>query len=164
MNFSPVTEGSRAALPHTDVLVVNEAEASALARQVVTDPAHLPTDLRTTGDLLRTCDHGPRDVVVTLGGRGVWAMSRTGETRQYGAHDVTMVNAVGAGDTFLAVLVSRMAGGESLLDALPAAGAAGALVCGRRESWLSVGDADRLGRMVADRSSLTSTGPRISTP
>jgi len=31
VNFSPVSEGSRSVLPHTDVLVVNEAEAAALA-------------------------------------------------------------------------------------------------------------------------------------
>ena len=58
-------------------------------------------------DLLRRCDGGPRDVVVTLGERGLWGMSRTGEVRQYRAHDVPTVNAVGAGDSFLAMLVSR---------------------------------------------------------
>lgn len=160
VNFSPVTHGSRAVLPHTDVLVVNEAEAAALAGEVVAGEAELAPDLRTTVNLLRTCDDGPRNVVVTLGGRGVLAMSRAGEVRQYRAHEVRIVNAVGAGDTFLAMLVSRMADGERFLDALAAAGAAGALVCSRRESWLTRADADRINEMVQDRSVLIPTGGR----
>jgi ribokinase len=154
VNVSPVTEGSRVVLPHTDVLVVNEAEASALWLQVAGTDAALPSRLWATMDLLRKCDGGPRDVVVTLGGRGVWGMSRTGEVRQYRAHAVPTVNAVGAGDSFLAMLVSRLAQGESFLDGLAAAGAAGALACSRRESWLNRGDAPRLNEMVQDRTVL----------
>lgn len=154
VNFSPVTEGSRAVLPHTDVLVVNEAEAAALWLQVVGSDAEMPSRLWDTADVLRRCDGGPRDVVVTLGERGLWAMSRHGEVRQYRAHEVTTVNAVGAGDSFLAMLVSRLAQGEAFLDSLPAAGAGGALACSRRESWLTRNDAPRLTEMVADRSLL----------
>jgi ribokinase len=154
VNFSPVTEGSRAVLPHTDVLVLNEAEASALWLQVVGTDAEMPSRLWDMVDVLRKCDGGPRDVVVTLGERGLWAMSRHGEVRQYRAHEVTTVNAVGAGDSFLAMLVSRMAQGEEFLDSLSAASAAGALACSRRESWLTRNDAPRLNEMVSDRSVL----------
>jgi ribokinase len=148
VNFSPVTEGSRVVLPHTEVLVVNEAEAAALWRQVVGTQATTPSDMGATMDVLRTCDGGPRDVVMTLGGRGLSGMSRTGELRQYRAHEVQTVNALGAGDSFLAMLVSRLAQGEPFLDGLAAAGAAGALACSRRESWLNPGDAPRLNEMV----------------
>lgn len=154
VNFSPVTEGSRAVLPHTDVLVVNEAEAGALWLQVVGADAEMPSRLWDTADVLRKCDGGPRDVVVTLGDRGLWAMSRHGEVRQYRAHEVTTVNAVGAGDSFLAMLVSRLAQGEPFLDSLSAAGAGGALACSRRESWLTRNDAPQLNEMVADRTVL----------
>lgn len=154
VNFSPVTEGSRAVLPHTDVLVVNEAEAGALWLQVVGTDAEMPSRLWDTADVLRKCDGGPRDVVVTLGDRGLWAMSRHGEVRQYRAHEVTTVNAVGAGDSFLAMLVSRLAQGEPFLDSLSAAGAGGALACSRRESWLTRNDAPQLNEMVADRTVL----------
>ena len=81
-------------------------------------------------------------------------MSRHGEVRQYRAHEVTTVNAVGAGDSFLAMLVSRLAQGEPFLDSLSAAGAGGALACSRRESWLTRNDAPQLNEMVADRTVL----------
>ncbi len=154
VNFSPVSEAARLVLPYTDVLVVNEAEASALWLQVTGTDAAIPSRLWDTVDLLRKCDGGPRDVVVTLGERGLWGMSRLGEVRQYRAHQVTTVNAVGAGDSFLAMLVSRLAQGEPFLDGLAAAGAAGALACSRRESWLNRGDAPRLNEMVQDRALL----------
>ncbi len=154
VNFSPVSAGSRRVLPHTDVLVVNEAEAAALWLEVAGPDAAIPSRLWDTVDLLRKCDGGPRDVVVTLGERGLWGMSRTGEVRQYRAHEVTAVNAVGAGDTFLAMLVSRLAQGEPFLDGLTAAGAAGALAASRRESWLNRNDAARLNEMVQDRTVL----------
>jgi ribokinase len=151
VNFSPVTEGARVVLPHTDVLVLNEAEAAALWPQVAGAGQATPARLEATMDLLCRSDGGPRDVVVTLGERGLCGMSRTGEVRRYRAHEVPTVNAVGAGDSFLAMLVSRLAQGEPFLDGLAAAGAAGALACSRRESWLNHGDASRLNEMVQDR-------------
>jgi ribokinase len=154
VNFSPVTDGARAVLPHTDVLVLNEAEAAALWQQVVDPGQAAPTDLEAIMDLLRRCDGGPRDVVVTLGEHGLSGMSRTGQVRRCRAHEVSTVNAVGAGDSFLAMLVSRLAQGEPFLEGLTAAGAAGALACGRRESWLNRGDAARLNDMVQDRTVL----------
>jgi len=162
VNFSPVTEGSRVVLPHTEVLVVNEAEAAALWLQVAGTRAAAPSELAATMDVLRTCDGGPRDVVVTLGGRGLMGMSRTGEIRRYRAHEVPTVNALGAGDSFLAMLVSRLAQGEPFLDGLGAAGAAGALACSRRESWLNRGDAPRLNEMARDRTALLPSAPGSS--
>jgi ribokinase len=154
VNFSPVSEDARLVLPHTDVLVVNEAEAAALWLQVAGVDAPMPARQLETVDLLRRCDGGPRDVVVTLGERGLWGMSRSGEVRQYRAHDVPTVNAVGAGDSFLAMLVSRLAQDDPFLEALAAAGAAGALACSRRESWLNRNDAPRLNDMMDDHAVL----------
>lgn len=154
VNFSPVTAGSREVLPHTDVLVVNEAEATALWLQVAGPDEPLTGRLWAMADLLRKCDGGPRDVVITLGDRGLWGMSRMGEVRQYRAFEVPVVNAVGAGDSFLAMLVSRLAQGIPFLDCLAPAGAAGALACSRRQSWLNRGDAPHLNEMVQDRSVL----------
>jgi ribokinase len=150
VNFSPVTEGSRIVLPHTDVLVVNEAEAAALWLQVRGTHSTAEPELEAIIEFLRRCDGGPRDVVVTLGGRGLMGMSRTGETRRYRAHEVQTVNALGAGDSFLAMLVSQLAQGEPFLDGLAVAGAAGALACSRRESWLNRGDAPRLNSLMQD--------------
>lgn len=150
VNFSPVTHDASLVLPYTDVLVVNEAEAAALWLQVVGEDTPMPARQLETVDVLRRCEGGPRDVVVTLGDRGLWGMSRTGAVTQYRAHDVQTVNSVGAGDSFLAMLVSRLAQGEAFLDALAPAGAAGALVCSRRESWLTRSDAPRLNDLTND--------------
>ncbi len=162
VNVSPVAPDSRRVLPHTDVLVVNEAEAAALWMQVVGTDTPIPSRLWDIMTVLRKCDGGPRDVVVTLGDRGLWGMSRTGEVRQYTSYTVDAVNAVGAGDTFLAMLVSRLASGEKFLDGLAAADAAGALACSRHESWLVRQDAAHLNDMLQDRSVLIPARTRRS--
>ncbi|MGN9842554.1 PfkB family carbohydrate kinase [Nonomuraea sp. H19] len=154
VNFSPPTHGSRALLPYTDVLVVNEKEAFALWLDVVGADQPLPISLWTVIDRLRRTDEGYRDVVVTLGPRGVWGMSAHGELRQLTAHPIDTVNAVGAGDSFLAMLVSSLARGTSLLDSLYPAAAGGALACSRRESWLNINDGPRIFELMQNRSIL----------
>lgn len=154
VNFSPPIPGSRALLPYTDVLVVNESEAFALWLEVVGADRPLPASLWTVIDTLRKADGGDRAVVVTLGSRGVWGMSAQGEMRQLAAHTVNTVNAVGAGDSFLAMLVASLVRGKSLLDSLYPASAGGALACSRRESWLNGSDGPRLFELIQDRSIL----------
>ena len=77
----------------------------------------MPVQLWDVIDNLRKT-HGTRDVVITLGSRGLWGMSSLGEIRQFDAHSVDIVNAVGAGDSFLAMFVSDMARGISMLASL----------------------------------------------
>ena len=154
INFSPSTPGARALLPHTDVLVVNHSEASAVWLELVGSDEPLPPSLWTIIDALRRADGGGRDVVVTLGSRGVWGMSAHGEVRQLAAHSVNTVNAVGAGDSFLAMLVASLIRDNSLLDSLYAASAGGALACSRRESWLTVNDGPRIFELMQDKSIL----------
>jgi ribokinase len=154
VNFSPPISGSRMLLPFTDVLVANEREAFALWLEVVGADQPLPTSLWTVIDTLRRTDGGYRDVVVTLGSRGVWAMSANGELRQLAAYEINAVNAVGAGDSFLAMLVSSLARGTSLLDSLYPAAAGGALACSRRESWLNGNDGPRIAELMQDKSIL----------
>jgi len=62
------------------------------------------------------------------------------------------------------MLVSRLAQGQPFLDGLAAAGAAGALACSRRQSWLNHGDAPRLNEMVRDRTILIPARTRKVTP
>lgn len=154
VNFSPPASGSRALLPHTDVLVVNEKEAFALWFEVVGADQPLPTSLWTVMDTLRRTDGGFRDVVVTLGARGVWGMNARGELRQLAAHQIDTVNAVGAGDSFLAMLASSLARGTLLLDSLYPAAAGGAIACSRRESWLNANDGPRMYELIQDKTIL----------
>jgi ribokinase len=154
VNFSPPLPGSRALLPYTDVLVVNEKEAYSLWFEVVGSDQQLPASLWTIIDTLRRTDGSYRSVVVTLGSRGVWGMSAHGELRQLAAHPLDAVNAVGAGDSFLAMLVSSLARATSLLDSLYPAAAGGALACSRRESWLNANDGPRMHELIQDKSIL----------
>ena len=151
LNASPAVGGVADMLQYTDVLVVNESEAYALWLELQGGDAALPAKLWDVIDTLRKA-RGTRDVVVTLGSRGVWGMSSWGELRQLGSHAIATVNTVGAGDSFLAMLVSGLARGDSFLESLTLANAAGALACTRRQSWLDANDGPRLSELVEDRS------------
>jgi ribokinase len=151
LNASPALRGASELLPYTDVLVVNESEAHALWLEIDGGNARIPVQLWDVIDNLRKT-HGTRDVVVTLGSRGLWGMNSLGELRQLAAHDIDIVNAVGAGDSFLAMLVAEMARGISLLASLDMANAAGALACTRRQSWLEAMDAPAIEQLVEDQS------------
>lgn len=148
VNFSPPQPGAADLLPYTDVVVINKSEAFSLWLDVVGGDKRVPTDLWDVMNLLRTTHGGPRDVVITLGEQGVWGMSDEGEVRKLKAHEVQTINTIGAGDCFLAMLVSRLANGTSLLDSLEPASAAGALACSRRESWLTESDGPRIAAKV----------------
>lgn len=150
MNFSPPQPDAADLLPYTDVAVINKSEAYSLWLAVVGREKPVPKDLWDVMNLLRTAHGGSRDVVVTLGERGVWGMSHEGEVRRLKAYEVQTVNTIGAGDSFLAMLVSSLAKGASLLNSLEPASAAGALACSRRESWLTEGDGPRIDAKVRD--------------
>lgn len=150
VNFSPPQPDAANLLPYADVVVINKSEAFSLWLDVVGGDKRVPTDLWDVMNLLRTTHGGPRDVVVTLGERGVWGMSHEGEVRRLKAHEVQTVNTVGAGDSFLAMLVSGLAKGTSLLDSLEPASAAAALACSRPESWLTESDGPRIAAKVRD--------------
>ncbi len=151
LNASPVLPGSSELLPYTDVLVVNESEANALWLEVTGERKQLPVPLWDLIDTLRSA-HGSRDVVITLGSRGLLGMSSRGELRQLGAHKVDIVNAVGAGDSFLSMLVANLARGNSTLASLDEANAAGALACTRPQSWLEAKDAPSIEHLTQDKS------------
>jgi ribokinase len=151
LNASPALPGAAQLLPYTDVLVVNEKEAHALWMEIDGGRTRLPVKLWDVIDTLRKT-HGTRDVVVTLGSRGLWGMDSFGELRQLASHNIDIVNAVGAGDSFLAMLVAGMARGGSMLVSLDLANAAGALACTRRQSWLEAMDAPAIEQLVEDQS------------
>ncbi len=86
----------------------------------------LPDDdalLEAASALIR--DHGVGLVAVTLGGDGALLVSADGAARLPAA-DIVPVSTVGAGDSFLAGMVQRLAEGRPLAQALRTALAAGA--------------------------------------
>lgn len=123
-----------------DLLVVNEAEATALYKAVGARngaPAFTPADERweEVAAMLRRL--GPAEVVVTLGSAGAAAADADG-TFHVPAFPVTAVDRVGAGDAFSAQLAIARAEGRPLAEAVRRACAAGALATTRRGAQTSL--------------------------
>jgi ribokinase len=100
-----------------DILVPNEIEAAMLAGEGSGDPE---------GAARALLKRGPQAIVVTLGDRGVLAVSGEGEWH-VPPHRVEVVDSVAAGDAFCGALAVRLAEGASLPQAVRFANAAGAL-------------------------------------
>lgn|SRR5450755_590070 len=110
-----------------DWLVVNEPEAAALLRRPV---AGLNGALAAARDLRRI---GARNAVVTAGAGGAALASHAdADGAVVAGLSVRSVDAVGAGDAFVAALAVALAGGIPAIEAVRAACAAGATATTRR--------------------------------
>ena len=120
LNLAPAASMPLDALKALDVLVVNEDEAAWLAGNlgVAATTAALHAALGI-------------DVVQTLGGDGVEAVTAAGVFRQAG-RAVAVVDTTGAGDCFTGVLAAALDRGMPLTAALARANAAAGLACTRR--------------------------------
>lgn len=129
-NAAPFTEEAAALLPLIDVLIVNRGEAAALLGDHADDhqPEALAAGLR---------DIGARDIVITLGGEGVFARHED-ESFTVPARLVEVVDTTGAGDTFCGALAARMLGGTAFREAVAYANAAGALATTRPGAQSSI--------------------------
>ncbi|MFZ0530232.1 MAG: ribokinase, partial [Propionicimonas sp.] len=116
---APARTLPEALLRTVDLLVPNQIEAAVLTGE--TDP-----ELAAMA-LSRSCG----DVVVTLGGDGaLWA--RDGQVvARVPARSVPVVDTTAAGDTFVGVLVARLAEGAAFPEALESASVAAGLAVGR---------------------------------
>ena len=101
----------------TDVLIVNEMEATTLS-EVRHDPEEAAFGL---------VERGPNVVVVTLGKEGSLAVENTGVVHRAPAHPVTPVDTTGAGDAFVACFALLHASGAGVSESLRAANIAAAL-------------------------------------
>jgi ribokinase len=119
VNLAPTLEVPRELLEKLDPLVVNEHEAAFLLGGEVEG---VEGALSTAPKLLAL---GPRSVVITLGEAGaVFASGESG--RHLPAPKVAVVDTTGAGDAFVGALAARLAGEESLEEAVAYAVRAGA--------------------------------------
>lgn len=106
-----------------DVLVPNQTEAAQLAGgSVDDDPAELAAALR---------ERLGCGVVLTLGAAGALVLDEHGTT-SLPAHQVAVVDTVGAGDAFCGALGAALAAGLDLREAAAQGNAAGALATTRR--------------------------------
>ena len=97
-------------LPHTDLLAVNEVEATQLAEHLGKPLADLPVP----------------EILITLGAKG--ALYREGNTEhRYDAYPVAVVDTTGAGDTYLGYFLASLANGAPIRRAMQRANAASAL-------------------------------------
>lgn len=108
-------------LPLVDYLIPNEIEAAALTGLPVRDPASAETAARALAAA------GARNVIVTLGGQGVLALTADGDARHYPAPRVAAVDTTAAGDTFIGGFAARLAAHDAPHDAIRFAQRAAAL-------------------------------------
>jgi len=120
-----------------DILVVNEVEASALARVHVSSA---DTAQAAAAVLLA---RGPQQVIVTLGAQGcLW--SQREQNSDAPSHQfvppfpVKAVDTTAAGDTFCGALADGLASGTPILDAMRCASAASAITVTRRGATASI--------------------------
>ena len=111
-------------LEATDVLVVNEHEALAIAG-IVGIP--VGSDYLKAATALAS-DFGPT-CIVTAGARGAYAVSADGRQVHAPARPITPVDTTGAGDTFVGVLANGFAEGLEIGPAMERACAAASLSC-----------------------------------
>lgn len=97
-------------LPLTDLLVVNEGEAAALAAELGTAP----------------CDWNIPHLVITLGSKGAKYLGLEGEW-ETPAPKVDAIDTTGAGDTFLGFMLAALCQNKSMRDAMDLAIAAASL-------------------------------------
>lgn len=103
-----------------DILVANEVEASMISGLQV-------TDVHTAFQALQQIRSDIPVVIVTLGEQGLVVREPGQPLRHHPAFRVTAVDTLGAGDSFIGALAAKLAGGDSLDNALRYASATGAL-------------------------------------
>lgn len=124
LNAAPFRPGCEALLPLVDLLVVNTLEAQAL----VTALGGAAAGPETLAQSLRA--RGPAAVLVSLGAEGLCWVDADGP-RRVAARPVQAVDTVGAGDTLVGALVTALAEGQPIGQALAFAQAAASLAVSR---------------------------------
>ena len=108
--FSP--DAVRAAMPFTDLLIMNAVEAEQLSIALDTSVSDLPVP----------------NILITKGADGAdWNDTVSGETVSVPAFPVTPIDTTGAGDTFAGYMIAGLSQGLSPRDAITRASAAAAL-------------------------------------
>jgi ribokinase len=95
-----------------DYLIPNELEAATLSGIEITTP----DDARRAAGVLR--GRGARNVIVTLGSQGVFALLDSEEGRHFSAPAVKAIDTTAAGDTFIGGFAAELARGEAVADAI----------------------------------------------
>jgi ribokinase len=115
LNPAPAIRPPAELLRRTTIITPNESELGVLT----------VTRIRTRAQLVRAArrlqSRGPRDVIVTLGPRGVVHLNAAGVVTHYPAPRVKAVDATGAGDCFSGALAAFLASDHTVAEAIPLA-------------------------------------------
>jgi fructokinase len=114
-------------IAHADILKLNDGEADLLAEIYGVERGEDGIDLNRFAEILLGCSN-LKYVVVTLGERGAFAVSREGEKAYHPAFSVRLRDSVGSGDSFTAGFVDALLNDQSLSLACRYGNALGALV------------------------------------
>ena len=115
LNPAPVVPVVATLLDYGPLLTPNRAELAAVTALLG------ETGTSVNDSATRVAQRTRRPVLVTLGGSGVVAVGPNGQALHLPAPPVHAVDTTGAGDTFNGVLAARIAAGNDLDAALPAA-------------------------------------------
>lgn len=130
LNLAPVMPLPREVILRADPLVVNEHEAGLVLAMLGPEREASQHDAHT--EVARALvGAGVASVVMTLGAQGSLVVGRDTELTAVPSAPVTAVDSTGAGDAFVGALVSRLAAGETLVDAARFASRVGAFACTR---------------------------------
>jgi len=135
LNPAPAQALPPALLAKIDYLILNEIEAAMLAGQESDDIPMLATELRV---------RGARNVVVTLGEKGVYGDFEHAGVRQMAAHQVKAVDTTAAGDTFIGGFIAALAEGRDPFAAIAYGQAAAAISVTREGAQTSIPQRDEV--------------------
>ena len=126
-----------------EVLIVNEVEAEMIGG------IDLGADFRRVGECAARLRRYARNIVISLGAGGVFALSEGGRIQRLHGHPVVCRSAVGAGDAFIGELIVRQLGGTPFFEALKYANAAAAIVIGSTDGLRHAVDPQELEALVS---------------
>ncbi|QDD64729.1 ribokinase [Herbaspirillum seropedicae] len=135
LNPAPAQALPRELLQKIDYLILNEIEAAMLAEEQSED---IPMLARKLHEL------GARNVVVTLGEKGVYGSFADGQQRHLPARKVQAVDTTAAGDTFIGGFIGAIAQGRDQFEAIAYAQAAAALSVTRVGAQTSIPTRDEV--------------------
>jgi ribokinase len=98
--------------PLIDYLIPNELEAATLSGVTI----NKPDDARRAAELLKA--KGARNVIVTLGSQGVFALLDDGTATLFQTKKVDAIDTTAAGDTFVGGFAAELARGSAVPDAI----------------------------------------------
>ncbi len=119
LNAAPARALSSAVCAAVDMLVVNRVEAEMMSGESVRDEAGARHVVAALGALYR-------NVIVTLGGEGLFVKTTDEAIRQIAPKPVKVVSTHGAGDCFVGSLAAKLAQGGGVIEAAEFANAAAA--------------------------------------